>query len=99
MQKEEYFKIVEEMKPYMIDGKITEVTELKWLQDKKVLRYNEDTGEITLIMYNGYKTRYKEFCKKLDEFWRFRGYLEKAKGGIKKKEVEDEIIEDAVSKF
>jgi len=100
MQKEEYNTILNEMKPFMEGGRITTLTESKWMQSRGVIRLGKN-NEIFIIMKPGsYNTEYQTYRKKLNDFWKFMKYLKVAQ--LKKKPIEskeDDMVKDAVSKF
>ncbi len=80
MQKEEYNTIIEEMKPFLVDGKITRYTEIKWLEFKKIVKLkNNNINDMALIMGTEYKTQYPEYRKKLNQLWAYKGYIENLK--------------------
>lgn len=97
MQKEEYNKMLNEMKPFMEKGKITALTENKWLESKGIISIIK--GEVCIKMKpNSYETEYQAYRKKLTDFWKFIKYLKLAKSK-KKVEKRDDLITDALSKF
>ncbi len=86
MQKEEYNKITEEMKPFLINGKITIYTEIKWLEFRKIVKlHNNNINDMSIIMGTAYKTQYPEYQKKLNQFWSYKKYSQ----SLKTKEIKD----------